>query len=361
MTRRLGISIYPQHSTPEKDKKYIDLAKKYGFKRLFTCLLSVNSEADLHNFQELTSYAADKGLDVFFDVAPSVFDQFNIDASKLEWFQGFKAAGIRLDQGFEGVQAADLTLNPYGLSIELNMSNESFYLENALSYGVNKNQIQGCHNFYPQKYTGLSYNHFITCSRRFKKENLRTAAFVSSQTASLGPWEINDGLCTLEAHRNLPITTQAKELWATGLIDDVIIGNAYASENELASLSSLDPHILELDVTLEQGISAHERSILFGGLHYRRGDLNDYMIRSTMIRRQHKNSDIPALPAQAQSYGDIFIGNNSFGQYKGELQLIIKEMPTDVRKNLAAKVCPHDQRLIPYIGAWQKFRLKEKN
>ena len=30
---RLGISLYPEHSTLEKDKAYVTLAAKYGFKR----------------------------------------------------------------------------------------------------------------------------------------------------------------------------------------------------------------------------------------------------------------------------------------------------------------------------------------
>ena len=59
------------------------------------------------------------------------------------------------------------------------------------------------------------------------------ATFITSHVANIGPWDINDGLCTLEEHRNLTIEVQAKHLWATGLIDDVIIGNAYASEEEL--------------------------------------------------------------------------------------------------------------------------------
>ena len=43
---RLGVSIYPEHSTPEKDKAYLTLAAKYGFKRVFTCLLSVNKHVN---------------------------------------------------------------------------------------------------------------------------------------------------------------------------------------------------------------------------------------------------------------------------------------------------------------------------
>ena len=41
MKRSLGISIYPEHSTVEKDKAYLKLASEYGFTRVFTCLLSV--------------------------------------------------------------------------------------------------------------------------------------------------------------------------------------------------------------------------------------------------------------------------------------------------------------------------------
>ena len=41
---RLGLSIYPENSTLEKDLEYLRLAGKYGFSRVFTCLLSVGDE-----------------------------------------------------------------------------------------------------------------------------------------------------------------------------------------------------------------------------------------------------------------------------------------------------------------------------
>ena len=36
---RLGISIYPEHSTEEQDIAYMRKAGKLGYKRIFTCLL----------------------------------------------------------------------------------------------------------------------------------------------------------------------------------------------------------------------------------------------------------------------------------------------------------------------------------
>lgn len=78
---------------------------------------------------------------------------------------------------------------------------------------------------------------------------------ISSQHAMFGPWEETEhGLPTLEEHRHLPITVQAKDLWHTGLIDDCIIGNMYASEEEIRALGQLNRHKLELKV--EQSIEA---------------------------------------------------------------------------------------------------------
>lgn len=39
---RLGISVYPEKSTQKEVYDYLELAAKYGFSRIFTCLLSVN-------------------------------------------------------------------------------------------------------------------------------------------------------------------------------------------------------------------------------------------------------------------------------------------------------------------------------
>lgn len=41
---RLGISIYPTQSDLEMMKDYIDNSVRYGFKRIFTNLLSVKQE-----------------------------------------------------------------------------------------------------------------------------------------------------------------------------------------------------------------------------------------------------------------------------------------------------------------------------
>lgn len=62
--------------------------------------------------------------------------------------------------GFSGQEEAFMSLDTSNLKIELNMSNGTKYADNILSYQPNKENIIGCHNFYPRRYTGLSRQHF---------------------------------------------------------------------------------------------------------------------------------------------------------------------------------------------------------
>lgn len=362
MKRSLGISIYPEHSTVEKDKAYLKLASTYGFTRVFTCLLSVNKpkEEIVSEFKEIIEYATGLGYEVILDVAPAVFDQLGISYDDLTFFHEMGATGIRLDMGFDGAKEAMLTFNPYQLAIEINMSNNVAYLDNILTYQPNAPFLYGCHNFYPQLGTGLDYDFFVQCSTRFKQHGIRTAAFINSHAANIGPWSINDGLCTLEMHRHLPVEVQAKHLFATNLIDDVIIGNAYASEDELKALSNVNRYQLELSVKPIEKTSQLEKEIMYQEQHYRRGDITKQAVRSTEVRKKQVGKDIPCHDhLDAFTAGDVVIGNNDFGKYKGELQIILEEC-YDKRKNKVGRVVDEELFLMNYIDAWTKFKLKEK-
>lgn len=357
MERKLGISIYPEKSTVEADKAYIDLAAKYGFTRIFTCLLSVQKpkEEIMKDFQEIISYARARGFEVILDIAPVIFDELAISYDDLGFFHDMQATGIRLDLGFDGNKEAMLTFNPYELGIEINMSNDVAYLDNIMTYEPNAPFLYGCHNFYPQRGTALPYDFFVKCSKRFKKYGIRTAAFVNSHTAAIGPWNINDGLCTLEIHRDLPIDVQAKHLFATNLCDDVIIGNAYASEAELRALSKINRYQITFDIQVVNDLAV-VKDICTLEQHFRRGDITHEVVRSTEVRKKYKDADIPASGSHTFQRGDIIIGNNAFGKYKGELQIVL-EPHGDERKNCVGHIREEELILLDFIKPWSKFRL----
>ncbi|MGE7841238.1 DUF871 domain-containing protein [Lysinibacillus sp. NPDC093712] len=355
--RRLGISLYPQHSTLEEMQQYVQLAHDNGFDRIFTCLLSLNDEQEKLKLQQINYFAKQLGFDISADIAPAVFEDLGLTYKNIAYFkEHYHLAALRLDMGFSGQEEALMSFDDSQLKIELNISNGTKYVDNILSYQPNRDHIIGCHNFYPRRFTGLSRQHFLATSQNFKANHIRTAAMISSQHALYGPWEKTEyGLPTLEEHRDLPITVQAKDLWHTGLIDDCIIGNMYASEEELKALGQLNRHKLELKVVPSSETTVLEEAVLFKEPHFNRGDVSDYVIRSTQSRVKYKNGDFPVHDTHALQPGDVTIDNNLDVRYKGELQVVLKEMPNAGSTNVVAKVVEEERFLLAKIQPWASF------
>jgi uncharacterized protein len=359
---RLGISIYPEHTTIEQDLSYISLAARYGFTRLFTCLLSIKGDKEriISHCEETILHARQLGLQVIVDVSPRIFDRLNISYDDLSFFAALGADGIRLDLGFTGQEEALMTFNPYGLKIEVNMSSSSQYIDHMLTYKPNQENLSGSHNFYPHRYTGLSYAHFMKCSQTFKERGIRTAAFINAPTATFGPWPVMEGLCTLEIHRPLPIQVQAKHLFKTGVIDDVIIANAYAAAEELQALGQLPLTPLTLEVELHPQITPVEKKIVLEEMHVIRGDVSDYMMRSTASRVKYKQAAFTPTYTPPIRRGDILIDNELYGQYKGELQIALKEMENSGKTNVVGRIVSEELFLLDYLEAWDKFHFQVK-
>ena len=361
--KRLGISVYPNHTSIEENIKYIELAAKYGFKRIFTCLLSAADKEVgeiVAEFKEMVDVANKNGIEVIADLDPTVFKKLNASITDLSVFKNMGLSGIRLDMGFSGNEESIMSFNKHGLKIELNVSNGTKYVDNILSYEANLENIYGCHNFYPHVYTGLSYEHFIKCSKQFKELGIRTAAFVNSPTAKYGPWPVSEGLCTLEEHRELPITVQAKHLFATGLIDDVIIANSFASEEELKALSELNKEMLEFTVELNDEIRDIEKTIVLDEFHFNRGDNSEYMARSTQSRVKYKGTAFPAYNTPDIKRGDILIDSDIYSRYAGELQVALKDMKNHGKTNVVGHIVEEEVFLLDYIKPWSKFGFKAK-
>lgn len=359
---KLGISIYPERSIYEKDKAYLDLAYQYGFKRVFTSLLQITEDKEkvLADFKKVVDYANALNMEVMVDINPDLFAQLEISYDDLSFFDEMGAYGVRLDLGFTGAEEARMTRNPYNIKIEINMSQGTSYVDNIMAYSPNTKNLLGSHNFYPHRYTGLEYNHFVACSEKFRRYNLNTMAFVNSHAATFGPWPTQDGLCSLEDHRDLAIGTQVKHLLLTGLIDDISIGNAYASEEELkeVAVAFYSPYPA-LKVVPEASITENERICLFDNRHSYRGDRSAYMLRSTMTRVIYKDKEFPPHTTRDIVRGDVLIDNVGYGQYKGETQIALKAMKNDGRVNVVGHISPDEQFLLDYLKPWLSFKLVE--
>jgi hypothetical protein len=358
--RQLGLSIYPGNASLEDFKRYIDKASKLGYKRIFTCMISASEGDDpFKPFKELVGFAAERDMQVIADVDPGVFKALNLDYQNLKYFSQMGLYGIRLDLGFTGIEESIMTYNPYDLKIEINMSNGTKYLDNILSHRPNRDNLIGCHNFYPHRYTGLSRAHFLECSEQFKSYNIGTSAFVNAQSATFGPWPVNEGLCTLEEHRGQGIVTQAKDLFYTDLIDNVIIANGIASDEELEALASVSKSMKTLKVDILPTASALERKIVLEELHFNRGDISDYLIRSTQSRVKYKGESFPVQYTPDLVVGDIIIESDLYARYAGELQVAKGKMTNSGKSNVVARIQPQELHLLDHIKPWDKFAFEE--
>ncbi len=365
--RQLGISVYPEQTTLAEDKQYMELAAKYGYRRIFTSLLQLHGEAGddkLARFKATITAANALGFKTIVDINPDLFKDLGVSYDDLHFFHDLGVWGLRLDKGFSGAEEARMTRNPYGLKIEINMSAGTNYLASIMSYHPNTDNLLGCHNFYPQKYTGLADDYFNKYSRPYRENNLHTAAFVTAAGAPFGPWPVSEGLPSMESDRERPIATQVQHLLLTGMIDDVIIGNAPASESELkACADSFNASNPRLTVTLGDKLNAVERSIVLDGIdgsHLYRGDASAYLLRSTIPRVRYSTADIPAHDNTADLHrGDVLVVNNDYGRYKGELQIVLIDMPNDGRRNRVGRITTADLALLDQITPWMTFELRE--
>lgn len=270
------------------------------------------------------------------------------------------ATGIRLDEGFSAAENARLTANDYGLSIELNASTNDNVVGSIMAFKPNRERLLTCHNFYPQRYTGLGQDFFDMTSKEMKKHNMRVAAFVGSNDPSaMGPWPLSEGLVTLEDHRDLPIDAQIRQLVAHPNVDDIIISNVYPSEEELKSIEKINFNILQFKVDLNDNVTDIEREIIFNHEHFVRGDMSEYMVRSTIPRLTYSEAEIKPHDTRDLLPGDLVIVNENYGRYKGELHIVTKAMPNDGNKNIVGRIADTDIFNMRYIESWRVFGFVE--
>ena len=360
----IGISIYPLNSSVEENRTYIKKAAKLGYSRIFTSMLELDNEKEkalnqVEKYRELLTLSRDLGMKVFIDINPEVLKIIDINPMDLKFFKDLGATGLRLDGMFNGFYESMITFNKFDLDIEINGSFDSGYVNNILDIGCKKGKLVTCHNFYPEKDTGLGLEYFKACHSRHKSLGLHTAAFVNATNGGkLGPWLANDGLCTLEKHRGIDISVQAQELFALG-IDDVIIGNAFATDEELEVIANLDENIISLKVILEE-VTEVEKSVINKVLQ-NRWDPSDSVIRHTMGRKELKDKEIESTTKEERTVqkGTVLINNNNYFNYKGEVLVACKDIALDNRRNVIATICSSYLELLKYITPGKRFKLEE--
>lgn len=359
--KRLGISVYPEHSSLEECMEYMTLASKYGFTRVFTCLLSVkeSKEEIIANFSKLCNHAHKCGMVVAVDTHPGIFDKLGATPYDLAPFKEIGVDIIRLDGHFDAMGDIAITKNPYGILIEYNASC-TMALDMMIEAGANKTNMCICSNFYPQRYTGMGLERFKELNSRYLPLGLNNAAFVTSlQPHTHGPWEVYEGLPTLEIHRDLPIDLQLRHLNALGYNQDFLIGNAFASEDELKAMSKVNLNTIQVRVDLKDDLTDVEKEIVCFNRLSSRDDNNELVIRASYPRIHFKDCAIAPRAHGKDMFerGDVIIVNDNLKHYAAELMIVLQPIKASDRYNLVGTINKDEQMILDCIKAQYSFEL----
>lgn len=383
-----GISVYPDLRPLSEIKDYMALAAKYGCTRVFSSMFSVegSEEEVLTYFREFISAAHSVGLQVSLDVNGPCLERFGASPSDLSVFHSIGCDILRLDTPLTTEGYLQFLSNPYGIRLELNASmgeRGEALIRDLLEKVENSQDLLLCYNFYPQRYTGMKWEKFKSAAKRLSDTGCGQAAFVSSHGKdSHGVWDARDGLPTVERHRDLPIDLQARELLAAGM-EYVLIGNAYATEEELKALQAVFAPVevpkenpllpilkamglasssltgeskalpKKLKIHLDSGITAMERKVLFDYYpHMDVGDSSEWIWRSRMPRMVYAKETFPPRKAEGEYFqpGDVVMVNDSYKHYAAEVQIVLRPIVNDGTRNLVARLDPQEFELLSLVN-----------
>ena len=83
--------------------------------------------------------------------------------------------------------------------------------------------------------------------------------------------------------------------------------------------------------------------------------MSEYMLRSTWPRVTFAKESIPAENTRDLVRGDVVILNDGYSRYKGELHIVLKDMPNDGRKNVIGCLPEYEHILLDYADPWKPF------
>lgn len=367
--KTLGISVYPDLRPLDEIKDYFKLAAKYGCSRVFSSMFNIEGTPDevTAYFRDLIKEAHKYGMRVSLDVNPEFLERIGVTPTDISLFKDIQCDIIRMDGCYGDDRDIALINNPYGIQIEFNTSMAQASIMPLIEAGADPKRILTCHNFYPQPYTGMEWEKFKATNKEIKeKSELTIAAFVSSNAPHThGVWDAQYGLPTVEKMRHYPIDLQARLLLATDNVDDILIGNAYATEEEFVALHEvlleeserkdhkvpafvsgfLPEGVLEhpryIKVKADPNATEYEKDILFNFFpHVDLGDSSEWIWRSRAPRMFVKDNKIqPRDPGKDTfEFGDVIMVNDNYRHYAGEVQVVLVPMKNDGMRNLIGHI-----------------------
>ncbi|NYV27289.1 DUF871 family protein [Streptobacillus felis] len=334
---RIGFSIYLSTEL-NKNKEIIVKAKKYGAEFVFTSLNVQEEDVDKGDqINEIIKLCLENDVKLIVD----------INENSKNMLKTHEGVYYRIDDGYTLDEIIEFSKN------NKVVLNSSVLKEKDLEYMKSKNvdfsNILSLHNFYPKKYTGISIDFLREQNKKYSKYGILNMAFVPGDEKR-GP--VFEGVPTVESHREKRILTSALELF-DNYTDVVLVGDIDLNDENWEELNYLTKDIIPIKI---------EEKILVGNVFEDRRDSSEYIIRNMVHNRKEfekfilENVDTNNLVRGEEiKMGDVLISNHLYKRYSGELEIALKDLGLDEKRDRLTRVITNDLELLKYIGKFKKF------
>ncbi|MCI1880578.1 MAG: MupG family TIM beta-alpha barrel fold protein [Sporolactobacillus sp.] len=348
-----GFSVYLNQDLSREDKQIIHQLASLGFEGIFTSLHIPEDDHDHYDkrLSDLLRIAKKEQLKVMVDISGSTLRTFNLPVENPQAIVDMGIGGLRMDNGISMEQAAALS---HYLTVALNASTllENDY-RSLQNFHADFNRIEAWHNYYPRPETGLDAQWFRQKNHWLKQKGMKIVAFASGDSRLRGP--LHQGLPTLEDHRHINPLSASLSLLENYCVDRVYIGDPYLSccvrdqFREWIQNRTLLFRAYSFDKKWDACIFRNDRN---------RSDPARDVVRSSESRPLYHAMKIPPEHTIPRVRGAITIDNDLYGRYRGEIQLMKRDLPAESRINVIGQIAETDLPLIPFIHAGTKFRIK---
>jgi len=376
----LGVSVYPDLRPIEEIEQYLRMVSKHGFTRVFSSMFSVEGtpEEVLGYFKKLNSIAHECGMKVSLDVNPEFLTKMGVTCDDIHVMHDIGCDIMRMDGSYGTEGDIKVINNPYGIMIEFNASLPIESIQALVANGADKSRMLTCHNFYPQRLTGVQWKKFIATNKVVRGYGLNVGAFIATHNnPTHGVWDSVDGLPTVEMIRDLPVDLQARLLVAGGATD-VFFGNAYASEEEVIAVEKIvkglgkpdgdafaeyrgyfpDELIDRIEVKklkikfADDATDLEKEDVLTFFPHIDMGDSSEWIWRSRSPRVKYKNNDFPPRKVDKEYFevGDVVTVNDNYRHYHGEIQICLIPWKNDGQRNLVGHISEMEMKMFDCIN-----------
>ncbi|MBB5172351.1 DUF871 domain-containing protein [Texcoconibacillus texcoconensis] len=353
-----GFSIYLNQQPKEDQEAYIKKMTTHGFTSIFTSLHIPEDDPSLYveALKNLGHIARMQEVELIADISPSSLSHLGFSFENAEGLLDWGITGLRADYGIDIKTIANLS---HKMTIALNASTlTEEMLQQLVDVGLNTQQTEAWHNFYPRPETGIDDADLVNQNQLFKKYGLTTMAFVAGDRQKRGPLEM--GLPTLEKHRGASPFTAAMELWRNLGVDKVSIGDPDLSEKNIYAFEALDDGIVTLSSQWVKQEDDETVRSLVQQVHRQRLDRARDVVRSETSRHYAQKGALIIEPnvCKDRPLGTITIDNKHYGRYQGELQITKRTLPKSAAVNTVGHISEEDLPLLNLTAPGEQFQLK---